>query len=488
MSSTLIKYISEFANSAIDSFISDPTSAASMDQMTTLIRNICRTKIQSRSWFQPSSTLLILSSLRKILSFIRDNEDITDELELIPYLSDLLSSITPKDMALASGTTTDEHLKDVIEAVPNKAEYDRDDFFDWITSSNFPTVELAKHIYRHSIVQKCKHLICLNNADWSFIDLPYVRIDTDENSISLCNNGVNIAQYRPDCLKLKVSENYGMGTEQPKSVLQQSGVKGEENCTGELLILRSLRNLAKQLPKIHTSITHFVTQLLNMRKSNRKLKDSDLLYSVKFITAFNILLMSIARTYPNQPKLIESCIGQAKIQMHILNTITVSEISLLKDSKDARIIIEHLIMSTNHSYLSLPSDMSIILDNIGKRATSMYTICSQNVACHTDTADYLKEEFIYSDEFVLADDVLYGQKEALKPDQITPADEECFRTNLGSFSSLKKYLSSYDDKQCAICCGNWKDSAEVALLPNCSHIFCLECLKLWFSPKSSCEK
>ena len=489
MSYTLHLYVSEFATTVTDSFINHPTSE-SAKRLTALIKRIMLHKSINKCWFHNSSTLLILKSLKKILISIRDTV-VPREKELVRHLDDLLCHITPKDMAIASGTTADGLLKDLIDAVPiyNSEVCDGDEFFDFLIDAGISIEECDDYICLYSIIQRAKHLICLNNGDWSFMDLSYVAIEDD--SMTLWNHEFDQdSLYDRNYLNFNIHGNYNRYAEPPKNVLRQSGIEGEENCSGELFILRSVNcpDIEQRLLHVNATITHFTTQLSNIRKSDKKLQQSDLLYIVKFIAAFNILMKFIGHTYPNNSKLIESCMSQAKILMNLLNYITVSEISLLKENNLH--IIKHLVTSTQHSDLALHSDMRTILEDISKRGRAMFKLCLQNEVLNTDTVGTLQRAHMFNDESISDDDDVLpsGPRRPLHPDQIPPAYEETLRLNLGSFSSLEQFLSVNDDNTCAICHGNWRESTDVAILPNCSHIFCLECLKKWFSPGSSCEE
>ena len=75
-------------------------------------------------------------------------------------------------------------------------------------------------------------------------------------------------------------------------------------------------------------------------------------------------------------------------------------------------------------------------------------------------------------------------KRTLKPDVIAEDSKPLWRSKFLEAPTLQDLLSRAPDSNCSICMSSLEDK-EVALLPVCDHIFCLQCLQQWFAAESS---
>ena len=431
----------------------------------------------------PCSILHLLSSIKRIITVACSMEDEFKYTDRIMFAGIFINLVSPKGLFQTGDPNIKERFQSIISAIPNCEIYQQNDFFTTISGDSFLQFQIWKHESLYNIVQHSRHYLCILNEDWSFNDLTYMEIidkygEVNEDDADSCirlkrRNFSDVTETFYNFAEIYISDpDTSSNTE-----LQQGLPEEGDHLTADVFLFQCVQNENNEenFPKIIKVLNSFVEKFFELRKNGSNLEENAIIYTLKFIAVFNLLLISSKKCL-NKSNIFNSLLGFADKLLEILKEIRISEVAAIDDLTAASHIVKGMIRSTSHLHYGIrQEDIPEVLEKIGKRALAIYTIICQNIQ---DNSMVIKEEVLKS--------VPFTYSKYLVPDIIISPDREFkWMNKFGSCTTLAEFLSSYEDDQCGICLSSWKSSSDVSLFLNCTHIFCLECIKSWFKKRSN---
>ena len=505
--------IQEWATSEIPSFMNHITRQSSqrmVKSMKTILKKL--NDGSNRSTYTKACIKHVLSGSAKLLQFLRvnlHNQNLPHQFgeDMLKLIYDMMVEMSPSQIIQAKDLNIEEDLPFIISGISDYQSYMQEGNFSNLCSTNITRYERYSHKIRQSIFQFARHNYYLLKNDWSFKHLTYFKYQANNPStFELARNETAPTEFDQNCLSYKFTYEYLYNSEPPVDSLQQSGVIGNSG-TGEIFLLKCVdpTNIEEYYPHISTVLNKFCDEILDLRATGNSLTDSEICYILKFITAFNISLRFINQHYEHS-QYITPIIGvmseYSRKMLDILLNIRTTEIGSVKEKFTTKALIENLIVSSGYSnsegVINL-KDICFAFDNMKDRAMAMHVIIYQNITGNLDTANATVDQFTFNDyeeesspdevqsrEFQLPADDYLPVREALLPDQhLTKENLQMWLSKFSGAHTITDYLSRFD-QTCTICRSSWTSSSDVGILP-CDHIFCLDCIKAWFSPRSTCK-
>jgi hypothetical protein len=219
---------------------------------------------------------------------------------------------------------------------------------------------------------------------------------------------------------------------------------------------------------------YFVDRFWEERNKTDTMELHTIKYVVKYITIF---LDSFVNSIPAT---VQNILPIIKKFYNVINSLTVYELVQYSETLDIFKDLYHIVnnsedlrdISDNLEFHTLLRETCIILQNEANPSIDNLS------SVETIPIRYIDEYEIYRNERTAKQDLI--------PNDISQNSIEMWKDKFTKYSKIEELVSSLSHNDCILCTEEFEEK-EVGVLPVCEHIFCLKCIKTWFSSDGSCE-